>query len=195
MARLNKHVFIGLAFGSLILFGAIGILVINKIYGQNYMDVIFGPQPWYLQVLVGTAYGTITALGSWKLIRMSLMKQVREFYAQIIAPLKLTVFDIVFISLCAGIGEELLFRGAIQPWLGVWVTAIAFVAMHGYLSPNNWKLSIYGALMTLVMVGVGYMTIHLGLLASMMAHAAIDVVLLYKLCQTALDLPTRVSEE
>jgi hypothetical protein len=32
--------------------------------------------------------------------------------------------------LAAGIGEELLFRGALQPVLGLWFTAILFAASH-----------------------------------------------------------------
>lgn len=166
------------------------MFVINEVYELNHLEVIFGPSAWYTQIGIGVVYGTATTLAAWLLIRTTMMTQVREFYATMIAPLELTNFDIIFISFCAGVGEELLFRGAIQPWLGVWITAIAFVAIHGYLSPKNWRLSIYGMLMTIFMAGIGYMAIYLGLLSSMVAHMVIDIILLYLLCKQARELPS-----
>ena len=74
-------------------------------------------------------------------------------------------------------GEELLFRGAIQYWLGIWLTAILFVAIHGYLNPKNWKLSIYGVFMTFAIVGIGYFFEYFGIITAMSAHFMIDVYL------------------
>jgi hypothetical protein len=86
---------------------------------------------------------------------------------------------IVGVSLCAGIGEEIFFRGVVQPlpYCGVWVTAIFFVAIHGYLNPMDWRISIYGVYMTILIAGLGYLTDYMGLTTAMVAHTMIDVVL------------------
>ena len=106
------------------------------------------------------------------------MKQVREFFLQFLKPFQLRFSDILFISCCAGIGEELLFRASIQPFLGVWLTALVFVALHGYLSVHNWPLSIYGIYMVFVAAGLGYLFQETGILAAIFGHVAVDVALL-----------------
>src|SRR5690606_32816146 len=42
----------------------------------------------------------------------------------------LTTRELVILALASSIGEELLFRGALLPWLGVWVQAVVFAALH-----------------------------------------------------------------
>jgi membrane protease YdiL (CAAX protease family) len=79
------------------------------------------------------------------------------------------------------VGEEFLFRGVIQSYWGIWITAIFFVAIHGYLDPRDKKMMTYGLTMTVIIGILGYMNTYLGLIAPMAAHMAIDVVLLYKL--------------
>jgi membrane protease YdiL (CAAX protease family) len=41
-----------------------------------------------------------------------------------------TVWEWLLIALAAGIGEEILFRGAIQPVFGLWFTSIIFAVIH-----------------------------------------------------------------
>ena len=58
--------------------------------------------------------------------------------------MKITRTDALFISFCAGFGEEILFRTGMQHYLGILITSIFFVAIHGYLNPFNWRYSLYG---------------------------------------------------
>ena len=90
---------------------------------------------------------------------------------------------IIFISFCAGVGEEILFRGVLQPLIGIWITAVLFVAIHGYLNPVNWRISIYGIYLTLVIGIIGHLTDWLGLTTAIIAHMIIDVILFYKINQ------------
>lgn len=41
-----------------------------------------------------------------------------------------TVWQWVLLAIASGVGEELLFRGALQPVLGLWFTAILFALLH-----------------------------------------------------------------
>ena len=51
---------------------------------------------------------------------------------------------IFIVGLLPAICEELLFRAGVQHYMGWWITAILFVALHGYLNPFNWRFSVYG---------------------------------------------------
>ncbi len=42
----------------------------------------------------------------------------------------LTGKEIVILALASSIGEELLFRGALLPWLGVWIQGVVFALLH-----------------------------------------------------------------
>ncbi len=106
------------------------------------------------------------------------MKPVRRFFLQFLKPFELRVGDIIFISACAGIGEELLFRATLQPILGIWITALLFVTLHGYLSIHNWALTVYGIFMVLAAAGLGYLFRDVGIVAAICGHFAIDVALL-----------------
>ena len=132
-------------------------------------------------MLVGGAFGLFIGLTGWKIIVMEFMRPVLNKYKSMIASSDLDIQLIFFISFCAGVGEEILFRGVIQPIIGIWITAIIFVAIHGYLNPLNWRISIYGVYLTLSIGVIGYFSNLLGLCTAMSAHMMIDVVLFYKL--------------
>lgn len=95
----------------------------------------------------------------------------------LIKQLKLTVVKGLFLSVCAGVGEELLFRASVQPYLGIWITSILFVAIHGYLNPWNWKFSLYGIIILPFIILLSYGYELFGLWFAIMAHTAYDAVL------------------
>lgn len=131
----------------------------------------------FIQLSGGAVLGTLLGFGAKWMVSRPFLNGTEKKYARIIANLGLGEKEIIFVSLCAGFGEELLFRGAIQPLLGIWITAFIFVAIHGYLDPRNWRISIYGAFMTLAIASLGYFTDLVGIFGACIAHAAIDYVL------------------
>lgn len=141
------------------------------------MELLKSGIAWYYQLAIGLVYGFVAAFAGWQIIKTQLLSEVRGYYGDIIKSLNLNRAEIIFISFCAGVGEEILFRGAIQYWLGIWLTAILFVAIHGYLNPKNWKLSIYGAFMTFAIAGIGYFFEYFGIISAIAAHFMIDVYL------------------
>ena len=134
-----------------------------------------------LQLAVGVFYGVLIAvMASW-ITERNFMDSVRNKYHNLLSSLKLTWFDVFFISICAGIGEEILFRYALQYLVGIWIAALIFVAVHGYLNPKDWRISVYGLFMVVASAGFGYMAEKLGMLSAITAHAAVDVYLLAQL--------------
>ena len=81
------------------------------------------------------------------------------------------------VSIAAGVGEEMLFRGVLQAWLGLWITSLLFGLAHAM-----------NATYFLVTVGVG---LYFGALyewsgnlwTPIIAHAVYDVVAFYALRQ------------
>lgn len=45
---------------------------------------------------------------------------------------------IVVLAVLSSVGEELLFRGLLQPWLGLWPQAILFGLLHQMPGPSRW---------------------------------------------------------
>ena len=158
--------------------GGIGIAIIEFLQDTSTLSLIETGLAWYYQLPLGLVYGLVTAWLGWQLIKLKLMYEVKDFYSSIIQQLNMNWIDILFISFCAGVGEELLFRGGVQYWLGIYITSILFVAIHGYLNPKDWKISLYGSYLTLVMVGISYAFEAFGMVSAMAAHFAIDVYLL-----------------
>lgn len=142
-----------------------------------------GPQPVVVQLAFGLPAGLAAAFGARFMVSRKFMDGVRLRYARMFRGLQLNWSEIVFISMCAGVGEELLFRGVLQPIFGIFLTAVVFVVIHGYLNPRDWRISVYGIYMTAVIVGLGYMTESIGVWSAVFAHFIIDVVLLADLIE------------
>ena len=176
-----------LALATLFGFGAGGWLIIKYLHDLSLSAVLVGKIGIGYQIFIGIVYGCVGALLGWKIVELPYLKPSMRFFAALIRPLKLNVPEIIFISFCAGVGEEIFFRGAIQPYLGIWITSILFVAMHGYLNPFNPRISLYGLFMTLIIVGLGYLTVNLGLLSAIVAHTCVDIILLHKLAHAQPD--------
>lgn len=84
---------------------------------------------------------------------------------------------ILFYSFCAGVGEEILFRGAIQSYIQLWPTAIIFVLIHGYLSLKDKTMFVYGVFLIFISGSFGYLFKFLGIYAAISAHFIYDVIM------------------
>ncbi|MFN8775442.1 MAG: CPBP family intramembrane glutamic endopeptidase [Flavobacteriales bacterium] len=153
--------------------------------------MLVGYSPWYSQLAGGAAVGIAAGFAARWLISRPFMDPVNRRYVKLLGQFDLTMSEILFISFCAGVGEEMLFRGALQPFLGVILTAVVFVAIHGYLNPRDWRISTYGLMMTGFIMVIGFMAEWLGLASAMLAHTLIDVILLHDLQATNGSRPLR----
>lgn len=81
---------------------------------------------------------------------------------------------VVFIALTAGIGEEILFRGILQRWVGVWGQAVLFVMAHmANAFPLQWAVAFAVAVVFGYLRRTGWSLVTL-----IVAHAVYDLVLL-----------------
>jgi CAAX protease family protein len=154
---------------------AIGILLITYLQKKDVQQVLLGGKPYYAQVLTGFSFGTLSSLLAIVLIRGKKFKSVRSFFENLMRELNPSFLNILFYSFCAGIGEEVLFRAGLQPLIGIWPTSVLFVLLHGYITPANINLSIYGFFLIVICSGFGYLFNFLGLTSSCTAHFVYDV--------------------
>jgi hypothetical protein len=91
---------------------------------------------------------------------------------------KINRWNAFYISVCAGVGEEVFFRAALQPLLGIWVCSFVFVAIHLYFSFKSWKINLFGIALTLFIVVLGWGFETFSLWHAIAGHFAYDFVLL-----------------
>jgi hypothetical protein len=176
--RVTKKSLYLLALFTLIGFSFFGYFIFTVFQNRSIHEIFNEEVKSYQdQLIQGLIFGASASLVIIWLLYHSVMAAPRTFFTSLIKRLKLNLFDVFFVSLCAGIGEEILFRGAIQEWLGIWLTALVFIALHGYISLSDWRITIYGILMVVVSAGLGYLFVHFGLVAAITAHFLIDLII------------------
>jgi membrane protease YdiL (CAAX protease family) len=172
-----------LGLGTLVVFGGLGILLVEFFQEDNFISMFKQGLPLGWQILAGVSVGLISAGIAWVIISRAFFKKQLNYYQQLIQTFTWTPGSIIFVSFCAGVGEELFFRAGIQPFLGIGWTSVLFVALHGYLNPSNWRISIYGVFMVGIIAGFGVLFEKWGIVTVMVAHMVFDWVLLTFLTQ------------
>lgn len=180
----NRTLILRLAWLTLIGFSAVGFVIADVFMNISPAEMLSSDYPLLTQILFGGLTGWLCGLIAWTVITLPFMKKVRDKYTDLfLRSLRLRPRDVLFISFCAGVGEEILFRGGLQPIMGLWITSVVFVAIHGYLNPMSWRVSVYGVTMTGIIILLGWQSVEFGLVTSMSAHAVIDIYLLFKLTE------------
>ena len=81
-------------------------------------------------LLVGQVLALFAAGVSWLLFRMTADSAASARTIDSYARLDLSGLNPLWISIAAAIGEEMLFRAALQPLLGVWIVSLLFLVTH-----------------------------------------------------------------
>ena len=136
-----------------------------------------GSGPWVRDAAVGVlAAAAFAGVNHWLLCRappVRAVRAVRRVYRDLLKPLfaEIGMREVVVIAVAAGIGEELLFRGALQPEIGLIPASLVFGALHtggrGTFAFGCW-VAVMGAALGGLAVVTG------GLLAPIVAHALYD---------------------
>ena len=103
-------------------------------------------------------------------LQPDLYRQVGEISDSLFNPAGLSPFSAILFALMigigAGLGEETLFRGAVQPVFGIVPTSILFASMHVQYGP-----SLLLGYVFLLSVGLGILRDRINTTASFLAHA------------------------
>jgi membrane protease YdiL (CAAX protease family) len=137
------------------------------------------PFPPLWQLLIGQGLALVAAVASWLLFRFTADSESTARTVQSYARLDLEGLNPVWISVCAAIGEEMLFRAALQPLLGLWITSVVFLVVHTPVyrfrrMDRATLVQAAGVFGASVVLGLVFQ--YVGLLAAMLVHAWIDIV-------------------
>jgi len=156
-------------------------VLINAAFGAKaLLTVALEGQPIAAQIGWGIAFGLAISIASLVIVLFfpplsSLRRQVLELLSR----LDLRALNPLWFGLAAGIGEELLFRGALQPIVGVWWASLIFMLAHfrtGQFHSINWQKLLYAIFVFIVGLFLGYVFSEIGLIAAIVTHATADVV-------------------
>lgn len=161
---------------TLIGFPLLAIVLLNWFHG-SWQFIFTNGWPIYWQLVPGIVLGVLIGFSLRIMLKAVFMNKVSLRYADMVRDFGLSRQEFIFLSVCAGVGEEILFRGAFQTFFGIPITAVGFVAIHGYLNPRDWRIFLYGTVLSLIFIGVGYMMQEIGIYSCIVLHAIIDVIL------------------
>jgi hypothetical protein len=136
-------------------------------------------QPWALQIAWGIAIGLAVAIPAWSAaLKVEAFAAFKNQMLELVQKADLRAMNPLWFALCAGIGEEVLARGAVQPLMGIWWTSLIFTVAHyktiGFRSMNRAKWG-YTASVFLASLVLGFVMIELGLIAAMVSHSVVDL--------------------
>lgn len=147
-------------------FSDIPLITIFQLENFQAVPIVYGLE-------LGVFYGFIALL----FMQAPVFDKMPVRIERMVEAMHLNTWDAIFLSLCAGVGEELLFRSGVQFYLGPIITSIIFVGIHGYLNPWNWRMSLYGLIVLPFIFLISYGFESFGLWFAISAHAAYDFVL------------------
>jgi hypothetical protein len=132
--------------------------------------------PW--QLAVGAGLGGAAGVNALFGYRYGLADAGSRTLVDGYGRLELAGWNPLRIAACAGLWEELLFRGALQPLIGLVPAAALFVLAHarGYrFRDMNRRVAIQVAGLFLAGIAFGLLVRYVGLLAAIIVHTAVDV--------------------
>lgn len=131
------------------------------------------------QLVIGQGLALVAAIASYAVYRMTARSASTERTIETYARLDLRGLNPLWMALAAAVGEEMLFRAALQPLLGVWLTSVLFLATHVpvYRFRQLDKATLAQAAGVFgVSVALGFICQYVGLIAAMLVHLWIDIV-------------------
>ena len=165
---------------------SIAVLTLYLSHQSMSSALLMGLKP-QIQIALGLAIGLAFAATSYMGL---LFQSKREYNRRTVASYSrfdLSGFNPLWIGIAAGLGEELLFRGAFQPLLGLWLTSAIFVAVHvrAYqFKKIDAPTLVQAAGLFVASVLLGCIAKYAGLIAAILVHALIDIVSLYAIRTT-----------
>lgn len=145
------------------------------------IPVIIGKMNVWFQLFFGIAGGFVLSGITWLMGKWKYLDQVNFDFTLRLGIFNFSKQEILFLSFCAGVGEEIVFRGMIQPWLGILTTSFLFIALHGYMSYSSWPKVIFGLILFAVGTVLGILGEFVGLLAAIVAHIIYDIVAFHRI--------------
>jgi membrane protease YdiL (CAAX protease family) len=160
----------------------LAFVIILLFHGQPYLAQLLVGPPLLYQILLGSMIGSLYCAVSVLGYKYTARHQTTQSTIASYSRLDLSGLNPLWIALAAGFGEELLFRGALQPLIGIWFTSVLFVLVHARayrFNHFNKRVVVQALGIFAVSVVLGFIAKYAGLATAMIVHAVVDVCGLY----------------
>lgn len=133
-----------------------------------------GPRQVLAGLVVGAGLGIVVVVLEVALAQVGIMNNadVERLSEQLLGPLIRQPFGVITLGVAAALGEESLFRGALQPRFGLPLTALLFALLH-----SNYGLTLATAIVFGVGLMLGIVRHRANTTTSMIVHATYNITL------------------
>ena len=169
---------------TLVVFPIPTFLVMHFVEGISISEILELENLDIMPTALGIVVGMVYAFIALAFMQSSVFDELPNRVERVVKNMRLNVIDCIFLSICAGVGEELLFRSGVQYYLGPWITSVFFVAIHGYLNPFIWRMSLYGLIVLPFILLISFCLEPLGLWFCIGAHFSYDLILFLMMSET-----------
>ncbi len=162
-------------------FGIAGLTFI-AFTSRSIARAYHSPEPVYEAIGIGLVIGLVLgAVFGFALTRPAVAWRVAPFLARFSSS-EPTLLNFAALGLAAALGEESLFRAAIQPYFGIGLASLLFMAAH--IGVADWRhptprKAAYAALVFGMGLLLGWLFDNYGIACSMATHFAFDTTALY----------------
>jgi len=169
---------------SLVLVGA--ALLVRWLTHRNHVP-LFDPEHALLRAAIGAGIGAIAAMFNATVVtRLPVFEHVRRLAHHAVEGIEPRWHTVIIVAFAAGIGEEIFFRGALDPVAGWWLAGVAFVALHGALRIRSGNSLLFAVFLYAASIGLSALNRWKGLECAMAAHSAYDLAMLMWLVRGAM---------
>jgi uncharacterized protein len=196
MSAEPKKITLARQIGICSLLSLIAFIIVITFHGKPYISNLISGLSVPHQILAGAAisgaYVILSIIGKNYTKNQKSTQHMIESYSR----LDLSGWNPVWLALAAAFGEELLFRGALQPLIGIWLTSALFVVSHvrAYrFNALNKRVLFQSLAIFAISLAFGFIAQYVGLIAAMIVHAAIDIVGLCAIRRVTISQPEPVT--
>lgn len=160
---------------------AAAIILIRVFADMTPLQLLNVGRSIYLQPLFGIIGLIVLSIPAFLAIKYK-SELVEDGLEEILPICKLSLIKLAFMSLLAGISEELLFRAFLQEIVGLWPASIAFMLAHFGFWFKQKKVAdkvLFGIFYLLAGAWLGLVYQQAGIIAAAIAHAGYDFILFW----------------
>lgn len=159
----------------------IGAIFIHFFQERTIADSLTDGAFVWIQMFTGIGFGILFGVMGVHIIKHPGLQSAMDDYQiiKVIKKLNLSPWQVLSVSLVAGITEEFLFRAAVQPIIGIWITSLIFIGVHGYIRLATVPQFLFTLFTFLLSMMLGYLYIAFGIYSAMAAHVVYDVIVLW----------------